>query len=165
MFICGCLLCALQTYTDFHEDLFPDTAGPVPAMTAQEWFDGENKQVGFPSLSGPYFDGVCFCPQLTPKFMAGPSSLPHSLLSSLPPSLPPPSSLPLPLSPPLFPSFALSRHQVSKVSLKPCNRPPAATTSVDKKGVSGNASGGVQSAPSASAPSSNQTKTTQAQVS
>ncbi len=32
----------LQSHSDFHGDLFPDTAGELPAMTAQQWFDGAN---------------------------------------------------------------------------------------------------------------------------
>ncbi|KAA0706137.1 Coronin-7 [Triplophysa tibetana] len=30
---------------DFHADLYPDTAGHTPAMTADDWWKGENKQV------------------------------------------------------------------------------------------------------------------------
>uniref|UniRef100_W5M359 Coronin n=1 Tax=Lepisosteus oculatus TaxID=7918 RepID=W5M359_LEPOC len=35
---------------DFHEDLYPDTLGQTPAMTAQGWWTGENKQVAKVSL-------------------------------------------------------------------------------------------------------------------
>uniref|UniRef100_A0A8C2KTT5 Coronin n=1 Tax=Cyprinus carpio TaxID=7962 RepID=A0A8C2KTT5_CYPCA len=34
---------------DFHADLYPDTVGHTPAMTAEDWWKGENKQV----LSSP----------------------------------------------------------------------------------------------------------------
>ncbi|XP_045885584.1 coronin-7-like isoform X1 [Micropterus dolomieu] len=30
---------------EFHEDLYPDTAGTTPAMSAEEWWQGGNKQV------------------------------------------------------------------------------------------------------------------------
>lgn len=30
---------------EFHEDLYPDTAGATPAMSAEEWWEGGNKQV------------------------------------------------------------------------------------------------------------------------
>ncbi|XP_061740819.1 coronin-7 isoform X3 [Nerophis ophidion] len=35
---------------DFHADLYPDTAGVTPAMTAEEWWAGGNKQVQRVSL-------------------------------------------------------------------------------------------------------------------
>ncbi|XP_030315371.1 coronin-7 isoform X2 [Calypte anna] len=35
---------------DFHEDLFPDCAGVLPATTAQAWWAGDNQQVGRVSL-------------------------------------------------------------------------------------------------------------------
>ena len=35
----------LQSYSDFHADLFPDTPGNVPAMTAEQWYDGANTKV------------------------------------------------------------------------------------------------------------------------
>lgn len=34
-----------QAGQDFHADLYPDTAGQTPAMTAEDWWKGENKQV------------------------------------------------------------------------------------------------------------------------
>lgn len=30
---------------EFHEDLYPDTVGTAPAMSAEEWWQGGNKQV------------------------------------------------------------------------------------------------------------------------
>jgi len=36
------LSCLLQTYSIFHDDLFPDTKWTVPGMTADEWLAGEN---------------------------------------------------------------------------------------------------------------------------
>ncbi|KAM9346479.1 coronin-7 [Symphorus nematophorus] len=35
---------------EFHEDLYPDTAGTTPAMSAEEWWQGGNKQVEKVSL-------------------------------------------------------------------------------------------------------------------
>lgn len=35
-----------QSGQEFHEDLFPDTAGSTAAMSAEEWWQGGNKQVG-----------------------------------------------------------------------------------------------------------------------
>uniref|UniRef100_A0A8C1LCC1 Coronin n=1 Tax=Cyprinus carpio TaxID=7962 RepID=A0A8C1LCC1_CYPCA len=35
---------------DFHADLYPDTVGHTPAMTAEDWWKGENKQVERVSL-------------------------------------------------------------------------------------------------------------------
>ncbi|KAL2101708.1 hypothetical protein ACEWY4_003469 [Coilia grayii] len=35
---------------DFHADLYPDTVGHTAAMSAEEWWAGENKQVGRVSL-------------------------------------------------------------------------------------------------------------------
>lgn len=35
---------------EFHADLYPDTAGTAPAMSADEWWQGGNKQVGKVSL-------------------------------------------------------------------------------------------------------------------
>ena len=31
-----------KSYHDFHSDIFPDTAGPVAALTAQDWLQGTN---------------------------------------------------------------------------------------------------------------------------
>uniref|UniRef100_A0A8C8SRW8 Coronin n=1 Tax=Pelusios castaneus TaxID=367368 RepID=A0A8C8SRW8_9SAUR len=36
---------------EFHEDLFPDSSGPVPASSAQGWWAGDNKQVEKVSLN------------------------------------------------------------------------------------------------------------------
>lgn len=30
---------------EFHEDLYPDTVGTTPAMSAEDWWQGGNKQV------------------------------------------------------------------------------------------------------------------------
>lgn len=35
-----------QSGQEFHEDLFPDTAGSTAAMSAEEWWQGGDKQVG-----------------------------------------------------------------------------------------------------------------------
>uniref|UniRef100_A0A8C8SUL5 Coronin n=1 Tax=Pelusios castaneus TaxID=367368 RepID=A0A8C8SUL5_9SAUR len=34
-----------KSQQEFHEDLFPDSSGPVPASSAQGWWAGDNKQV------------------------------------------------------------------------------------------------------------------------
>ncbi|XP_043945267.1 coronin-7-like [Protopterus annectens] len=34
-----------KSHQEFHTDLFPDTAGNIPSMTAEEWWNGANKQV------------------------------------------------------------------------------------------------------------------------
>lgn len=40
----------------FQDDLFPDTAAPVPAMTAQEWLSGKNSMPVLMSMkTGEYF--------------------------------------------------------------------------------------------------------------
>lgn len=35
----------LQSNQEFHEDLFPDCAGMLPATAAQAWWAGDNQQV------------------------------------------------------------------------------------------------------------------------
>lgn len=45
---------------EFHADLYPDTVGPMPAMTADEWWQGGNKQV----------DKVSLHPDKRPKIQA-----------------------------------------------------------------------------------------------
>ena len=32
----------MQSYRDFHSDLYPDTASGDPALTAQQWFSGQD---------------------------------------------------------------------------------------------------------------------------
>ncbi|NXG66903.1 CORO7 protein, partial [Hemiprocne comata] len=39
-----------KSIQDFHEDLFPDCAGTLPATSAQAWWAGDNQQVGQVSL-------------------------------------------------------------------------------------------------------------------
>ncbi|NWH69849.1 CORO7 protein, partial [Piaya cayana] len=39
-----------KSVQDFHEDLFPDCAGMLPATSAQAWWAGDNQQVGRVSL-------------------------------------------------------------------------------------------------------------------
>eukprot|EP00062_Callorhinchus_milii_P009059 gi/632952444/ref/XP_007891855.1/ PREDICTED: coronin-7 isoform X2 [Callorhinchus milii] len=34
-----------KSQKEFHEDLFPDTVGAIPAMAAQDWWSGSNKEV------------------------------------------------------------------------------------------------------------------------
>ncbi|XP_077983604.1 coronin-7-like [Glandiceps talaboti] len=40
-----------KTYRDFHEDLFPDTLSGEPAMTSDQWLEGQNTQVSTTSLN------------------------------------------------------------------------------------------------------------------
>ncbi|GAB6023962.1 hypothetical protein CHUAL_008692 [Chamberlinius hualienensis] len=40
-----------KSYRMFHDDLFPDTAGPEPAMSCTEWFSGQNQPVPKISLN------------------------------------------------------------------------------------------------------------------
>ncbi|KAK6481612.1 coronin-7-like isoform X2 [Huso huso] len=98
---------------DFHEDLYPDTPGDSPALPAEEWWSGGNKQVRggnpvlthlFLPLSAPLSNSLpslyLFSPlSRRPSLFPPPfytSSLPHSLLS--PPSSPSLSPLPGPSS-------------------------------------------------------------------
>ncbi|KAI9011899.1 hypothetical protein CLU79DRAFT_848786 [Phycomyces nitens] len=39
-----------KQYLDFHEELFPDTKGNLPALSGSEWIDGKNAQVAKVSL-------------------------------------------------------------------------------------------------------------------
>ncbi|KAM6913724.1 coronin-7 [Lycodopsis pacificus] len=52
-----------QSSQEFHEDLYPDTVGTTPAMTAEEWWEGGNKQVEKVSLQ----------PDTLPKSKAAPA--------------------------------------------------------------------------------------------
>ncbi|KAL4230650.1 Coronin-7 [Mactra antiquata] len=40
-----------RQYTDFHSDLFPDTKSDVPALTSDQWFNGQNNEVTKTSLN------------------------------------------------------------------------------------------------------------------
>ena len=54
--MCVCLSPPIsQSHSDFHADLFPDTAGPCPALTAQQWAGGMNASVSNP----PFMIIVC----------------------------------------------------------------------------------------------------------
>ncbi len=35
----------IQSHSDFHADLYPETPGDIPAMTAKEWLGGANDKV------------------------------------------------------------------------------------------------------------------------
>ncbi|XP_068191934.1 coronin-7-like isoform X1 [Antennarius striatus] len=87
---------------EFHDDLYPDTAGTTPAMSAEEWWQGGNKQVEKVSLnpekqpkpkaqsppkkeaaSGGRKEELCGCstsssPLSTPNSSAAPSRSPSS---------------------------------------------------------------------------------------
>uniref|UniRef100_A0A8C0IVV5 Coronin n=1 Tax=Chelonoidis abingdonii TaxID=106734 RepID=A0A8C0IVV5_CHEAB len=76
-----------KSLQEFHEDLFPDSTGPVPAVSAQGWWAGDNKQAG--ALAGLFNPltpcGVCSSPQEGSGLSSPPSSL--SSPSSSAPSL------------------------------------------------------------------------------
>lgn len=58
---------------EFHEDLYPDTAGTTPAMTAEEWWQGGNMQL----------DKVSLHPDKRPKSKASPDK-PTAVKKELP---------------------------------------------------------------------------------
>uniref|UniRef100_A0A803TST6 Coronin n=1 Tax=Anolis carolinensis TaxID=28377 RepID=A0A803TST6_ANOCA len=72
--------------SEFHKDLFPDSAGSVPGASAQAWWAGDDGQVSL-TLS-PSLDAL---PSLPPCFQAGSSSLssPSSSMASPPSSAAP----------------------------------------------------------------------------
>ena len=41
----------------FQDDLYPDTAGPDPALEAEEWFEGKNGEPSLISLKHGYIPG------------------------------------------------------------------------------------------------------------
>ncbi|CAO2641957.1 Coro7 [Lemmus lemmus] len=59
---------------EFHEDLFPDTAGSVPASDAHTWWAGDNQQVG-PSLAHNAWEGHIWFSTSCPPFQGSPSHL------------------------------------------------------------------------------------------
>uniref|UniRef100_A0A8C1LGZ4 Coronin n=1 Tax=Cyprinus carpio TaxID=7962 RepID=A0A8C1LGZ4_CYPCA len=59
---------------DFHADLYPDTVGHTPAMTAEDWWKGENKQV----LTSQRSASTSSSPLSTPSSSAAPSRSPSS---------------------------------------------------------------------------------------
>ncbi|XP_075755208.1 coronin-7 isoform X2 [Pelodiscus sinensis] len=92
-----------KSLQEFHEDLFPDSPGPVPAASAQAWWAGDNTQVAKVSLNPargprPSFTS-CLLPAARPEEPTPPAA--HagdtdrsegSSLSSPPSSLSSPSS-------------------------------------------------------------------------
>lgn len=52
----SCLLCSWQSDL-FQDDLYPDTAGPDPALEAEEWFEGKNGEPILISLKHGYVPG------------------------------------------------------------------------------------------------------------
>uniref|UniRef100_A0A673NA66 Coronin n=1 Tax=Sinocyclocheilus rhinocerous TaxID=307959 RepID=A0A673NA66_9TELE len=60
---------------DFHADLYPDTVGHTPAMTAEDWWKGENKQVLTSQRSEASSSSS---PLSTPSSSADPSRSPSS---------------------------------------------------------------------------------------
>lgn len=51
------LLCPLPQSDLFQDDLYPDTAGPDPALEAEEWFDGQDGDPIYISLKNGYVPG------------------------------------------------------------------------------------------------------------
>ena len=39
-----------QSHSDFHADLFPDTAGPYSSLSAEDWAEGKNEPVSVPPI-------------------------------------------------------------------------------------------------------------------
>ncbi|NXP54292.1 CORO7 protein, partial [Heliornis fulica] len=65
-----------KSVQDFHEDLFPDCAGTLPATRAQAWWAGDNQQVGRVSLHPARRPTETFCSPIiacTPKQVANAS--------------------------------------------------------------------------------------------
>lgn len=52
----SCLFCSWQSDL-FQDDLYPDTAGPDPALEAEEWFEGKNGEPILISLKHGYVPG------------------------------------------------------------------------------------------------------------
>lgn len=102
---------------EFHEDLFPDTAGCVPASKPHTWWAGSNQQVG-PSLGWSLLAATSPC---KPSWQQ-----PH-------PSMAPQSSCiltQLPCVPhPYLPLNCCLSPQVQRVSLNPAHRPYPSFTS------------------------------------
>uniref|UniRef100_A0A9J8AXQ5 Coronin n=1 Tax=Cyprinus carpio carpio TaxID=630221 RepID=A0A9J8AXQ5_CYPCA len=59
---------------DFHADLYPDTVGHTPAVTAEDWWKGENKQV----VTSSVLASTSSSPLSTPSSSAAPSRSPSS---------------------------------------------------------------------------------------
>ncbi|MGH0155449.1 UNVERIFIED_CONTAM: hypothetical protein FKN15_046668 [Acipenser sinensis] len=93
---------------DFHGDLYPDTPGDSPALPAEEWCSGGNKQspISVPLFSLSRSTVSPLCPPLFPTL--SPHSTSFSPLSRRPFSVSPLLSIPLPslLSPPSSPSLS-----------------------------------------------------------
>lgn len=52
-----CCTVPRKTYREFHTDLFPDTVGNEPGLSAQEWFKGSNNMVTPPTkVYGRFLD-------------------------------------------------------------------------------------------------------------
>lgn len=51
------LLCPFRQSDLFQDDLYPDTAGPDPALEAEEWFDGQDGEPIYISLKNGYVPG------------------------------------------------------------------------------------------------------------
>uniref|UniRef100_A0A4W3IAY1 Coronin n=1 Tax=Callorhinchus milii TaxID=7868 RepID=A0A4W3IAY1_CALMI len=65
-----------KSQKEFHEDLFPDTVGAIPAMAAQDWWSGSNKEVRLKSASITQSDYHCFSVAFQLQSNQSPSSSP-----------------------------------------------------------------------------------------
>ncbi|XP_010352223.2 coronin-7 isoform X1 [Rhinopithecus roxellana] len=109
---------------EFHEDLFPDTAGCVPATDPHSWWAGDNQQVG-PGPGSPLLASPSS--RKPPVWLCANSVWPAGCPPSLP-SRPSHGGLPdraahAPITP------LLASMQVQKVSLNPACRPHPSFTS------------------------------------
>ncbi|XP_057603776.1 coronin-7 isoform X3 [Hippopotamus amphibius kiboko] len=98
---------------EFHEDLFPDTAGCVPASDPHAWWAGSNQQVG-PRPGWP----LLVCTTRGSRVQGMQSSCALTQLPCAPIATPTPTASPAGLSP-----------QVQRVSLHPACRPHPSFTS------------------------------------
>ncbi|NXL37219.1 CORO7 protein, partial [Glaucidium brasilianum] len=115
-----------KSVQDFHEDLFPDCAGMLPATSAQAWWAGDSQQVGRVSLhparrpTETFTSPVIACTQLQAADDTGPTNTDQSGSGySSPSSLASPGSTATSLSASTGPSsgFASSPSQKSLQSI------------------------------------------------
>lgn len=109
---------------EFHEDLFPDTAGSVPASDARTWWAGDNQQVQKVSLNPvcqpqPRFISSLLPPTEPPLDMAQPAEMPRADTDPSEGFSSPPSSL---ISPSTPSSLGPSLSSTSGIGTSPSQR-------------------------------------------
>lgn len=109
---------------EFHEDLFPDTAGSVPASDAHTWWAGDNQQVQKVSLNPAYQPHPSFTSSLVPTMeppldMAQPAEMPRADTDPSEGFSSPPSSL---ISPSTPSSLGPSLSSTSGIGTSPSQR-------------------------------------------